>query len=1202
MKQHAFHFVAFVLALGLVCGMVVWTTPAYADDLYASIRGTVVDPSGAVVPDAKLRATNIATGLSYSATSSKDGLFAFLQLPIGDYSVKVEKSGFKTFTEAHIHLDLDQIFNLRATMELGVVSDTVTVEANSAQVETTSMQLGATVTGSQIVDLPLNGRNWTQLMQLQPGVQGASDRFGLSTAGGAYSSSGTETQQNSFLINGVDSNDVTVQTPLVLPSPDAIGEFDLVSSTLNPEYGRNSGAIVNAIIKNGTNQFHGDVFEFYRDTFLDAISWFPGLSPQGQPVNPLFHQNQYGGTVGGPIVKDHAFFFFSYQGRHSVTPEPSGLGNSFGGLNYGQYQPIVYSQAERGGDFSGAGSFYSAANPEPAGSPCGANYTGPLGPNPLPFVIGTAAAGTPWCQAFPSGTIPNPAGAGNPNPNLNSLANKLVAQYVPMANGPGNQYFFNPLEVAKRGQYLGRLDEKLSSKDSIWFYGIYDNHITNDDLAFGGSTLPGFADGNPSKTYEYTTAWNHTFSATMLNEARFGYVRFNYDDIVPQSTQSASAYGFSGITGTQNSTFAQLPVMFVSGQFTLGYSAYGPQPRVENTYQVVDNLSKVWGHHAFKAGFNMDRLEINNPYYNELNGLYQYFGAGSFSTGNPGADFLLGLPDEYEQGSGSIIRARGREYYSYGQDQWQVKPSLTLTLGLGWDIETPFKNLYANGEILDAFHPGQQSTVFPTAPVGLVFPGDKGVGPYGGASVHYDDFAPRLGFAWSPSASQKWSIRGGIGLYFNRTSSEATLQTLTNAPFSINSFGGGAFPGSSPGFANPFNTVNPAAVGTIPSGTTNSPFPFTAPTKGTSIASICTPGGGLCWPQFEPLGANDVFYGPHVTSPRSTNFNLNFQYQVSKSTVATIAYVGTIGRHLEGAYNMNPAGTATGNPVAVAEGATSDTSLPAKAANTYQYNPFVYGGIGIFITGFNSNYNSLQAQINRHFSNGLQFQAAYTWSRYFDYTSSLENSAFNNPGFNALNFSRNYGPSANDAPQRLVVNYVYTLPFYKYGHHWKRLTDDWNLTGIGTFQHGFPVSVFQTNFNDLQGDYQQQFFASPDFVNATGAPLNINHNPRNSPTQQWVNAAAFAAPALGTQGTANRNPFYGPGLNFWDMALEKSVHFTESMYVQLRLETFNTFNHANFGSPVNDLSAPNFGQINTVQQITTDGAGRVVQLGAKFYF
>src|SRR6202167_2749592 len=302
MKKHGFSVVAFVLALGLGFGFV-WTTPATADNLYASIRGTVVDPSGAVVPDAKISATNVATGLGYSVTSDKNGSFEFLQLPIGDYSVKVEKSGFKSFNEGHVHLDLDQVFNLRVAMEVGAVSDTITVEANPAQVETTSMQLGTTVTGQQITDIPLNGRNWTQLMQLQPGVQSSSDRFGA----GAYSTNGAETQQNSFLINGTDSNDTSLNTPLVVPSPDAIGEFNLVTSTINPEYGRNSGAIVNAAIKNGTNQFHGDAFEFYRDTFLDATPWF-------ETAPALFHQNQFGGTLGGPIVRNRAFFFFSYQG------------------------------------------------------------------------------------------------------------------------------------------------------------------------------------------------------------------------------------------------------------------------------------------------------------------------------------------------------------------------------------------------------------------------------------------------------------------------------------------------------------------------------------------------------------------------------------------------------------------------------------------------------------------------------------------------------------------------------------------------------------------------------------------------------------------------------------------------------------------------------------------------------------------------
>jgi hypothetical protein len=1172
MKQRASTVSVVLLTLGLVFGLA-WSTPANADNLYAKIRGTVTDPSGAVVADAKISATNVATGLGYNVTSDKNGSFEFLQLPIGDYAIKVEKSGFKSFSEGHIHLDLDQIFNLRVAMELGAVSDTITVEANPAQVETTSMQLGTTVTGQQITDIPLNGRNWTQLMQLQPGVQSSSDRFGA----GAYSTNGAETQQNSFLINGTDTNDTSLNIPLVIPSPDAIGEFNLVTSTINPEYGRNSGAVVNATIKSGTNQFHGDVFEFYRDTFLDAKSWF-------ETAAAPFHQNQYGGTVGGPIIKDHAFFFFSYQGLRATQPQ--GYTNGI--------QPTVYDTAELGGNFSEAPSFYSPVNPEPAGSPCGANYTGPFGPNPLPFNVGAATAGTPWCVAFPTGTLPGTS--------LNPLALKLANQYVPSPNAADNGYAFNPVNNLKQDQYLGRIDETLSKKDSLWFYGLYENSPELQSLPFDGATLPGFGSTNPAKYYEYTAAWNHTFSPTTLNEARFAYLRFNFVAVDPQSTINPATYGFTGIT-PQTSQFDQLPVMAVTGFFTLGFSADGPQPRVQNTYQVVDNFSKVWGHHTFKLGFNMDRLEINNPFYPNLNGNYQYSGAGVFSTGFAGADFLLGNPDSYSQGSGTIIRARGREYFSYAQDQWQAKPNLTLTLGVAWDIETPYKNLFAKGEVNSAFRAGEQSTVFPTAPVGLVFPGDPGISEYGGPTVHYHDFAPRLGFAWSPGGSHNLSVRGGIGIYYNRTEEELTLQTLANPPFSVSAEGAGAI-GTAPNFGNPYLSVNPAPVGSFPSagpGAVANPFPFSPPAPGAT---------NINWAQFEPFGFNMNTEDPRMTAPRSTNYNLNVQYQVSKSTIVTLGYVGNVARHLEGAYNLNPAGQAPGvNPAAVAMGCTSDFFLGnCTGGATFQYNPLVYGQIGIQTTDYSSNYNSLQASVNRHFSNGLQFQVAYTWSRYFDYTSNLENSAFNGPGVNNFDVAGNYGPSANDAPQRLVMSYTYTLPFYKLGHHWRRLTDDWNLSGITTFQSGFPVQVAELAYNDLQWSYPDAYYAPPDHAELTGIPIGVNHNPRNNTNAStglqnyWINPAAFTFPANGTIGNSNRNPFYGPGLNFWDMALEKSIHFTESKYLQLRLETFDTFNHANFAAPDANVGDPNFGRVLGVAQITTNGDGRVVQLGGKIYF
>jgi hypothetical protein len=1158
-------FAALPLALTLVFVAISFST-AHADNLYAKIRGTVVDPSGAVVPGAKVTATNQGTGISYTASSSKDGLFEFLQLPIGDYTVRTEKSGFKSFTAANIHLDLDQVYDLKVSMELGATSETITVEANPSQVETTSMQLGTVVTGNQIVDIPLNGRNWTQLMQLQPGVMASSDRFGV----GAYSTNGSETQQNSFLINGTDSNDTSLNTPLVVPSPDAIGEFSMVTSTLNPEYGRNSGAIVNAAIKNGTNQFHGDVFEFYRDTFLDAKSWFESTAAP-------FHQNQFGGTIGGPIIKDHTFFFFSYQGTRNVVPE-------------GYTAPTVFSAAERTGNFSADATLPTSTNPIPfamygdSASPCpasGGTRCQPGGATPLTYA-----------NLFSTGVIPTQ--------DLSPLALKLMNQFVPLPNAANNLYQFNPTDAGKTDQYLGRIDERISDRDALWFYGLYQNHPDIESLPFTGATVPGFTETNQRHTYQDTVSWTHTFSPTTLNEARFGYLRFNFVAVDPQQTINPASYGFTGISSTQAPQYQQLPIMNVTGYFELGFSSNGPQPRIQNTYQVVDNFSKVAGHHTLKFGFNMDRLEINNPFYNNLNGNFAYNGSGIFTTGNPGADFLLGVPDSYTQGSGSIIRARGREYYSYGQDQWQVRPNLTLTMGLAWDIETPYKNLYDGGEVMSNFIPGEQSTVFPTAPLGVVFPGDRGMTIYGGPHIDYKSLAPRFGFAWSPGDMHNLSIRGGIGIYYNRYEEETALQTLANPPFSLTTNGAGQS-GAPPNFVNPYISQNTAAIGTIPVVAAGaSPFPFSPPKPGTSVN----------FAPFEPLGFNMNVESFNMEPPRTTNFNFNVQYQISKSMVAQVGYVGSIGRHLLGAYNLNPAGQFPGiNPTAVAMGCTSDFFLNDCTGNaTFQLGAAtsVIGQPGIQATDYSSNYNSLQASLQRRMSNGLQLGVAYTWSRYFDYTSSLENSAFNGPGINNFNVAQSYGPSANDAPQRLVLNFVYTLPFYKYGHHFRALTDGWNLTGIGTFQSGFPVEVYSLGYNDLQWSYPDAYYANPAHGQLTGQPLQINHNPRNNTIgglqNYWLNPNAFTIAPNGTTGNANRNPFYGPGLNFWDMAIEKDIHFTEAKYVELRLETFNTFNHAQFAAPDGYVGDPNFGRVLGVQSATTNGDGRVVQLGAKIYF
>lgn len=1141
----------FRIFLGTFATTLLAVSGARADNLYGTIRGTVTDQTGAVIPAAGVTITNEGTGITKTTTSGSDGSFEVVNLLApADYTITVDKEGFRKYVSNHVHLDVNQVFVANATLEVGATAQQVTVEANTAQIDTTTMQLGTTVQGSTIVGLPLNGRNWTQLQQLEPGVEMSSDRFGT------YSTNGAETQQNAFLINGGDTNDLPLNTAGIVPSPDAIGEFRMITNTINPEYGRNSGAIMNAVIKNGTNSFHGDAFEFYRDTFLDARSFF-------QSTASPFQQNQFGGTVGGPIVKDHAFFFFSYQGLRATQPQAFAA-------------PTVFTSAERTGDFSAVGPFTSGKD-----SPF--SMVGSNGQ--------TYPAGTPYSTLFPTGVIPSA--------DLNPLAVKLMNQFVPLPNAPNNTYTFNPVSPTHDDQYIYRVDENISPKDSIWVYGLWERRPSTDTLPFIGATLPGFPDVNQRHFQQYSLSWNHTFSGSTLNEARFSYFRFNFDAEVPQNPIDPTSYGFTGIL-PQVPSVASLPVMSVTGLFTLGYSADAPQPRIDQTYEVFDNFTRIMGHHTFKAGFTMERFEVYNPFFNNLGGNFSFAGAGTFSTGNPGADFLLSIPDTYAQGSGSIINARGREYYSYAQDQWQIKPHLTITYGLGWDIETPYQNLYDNGLTMVAFRQGEQSTVFPTAPLGLVYPGDPGINKYGGPNTHLHNFGPRVGFAWSPGNSGKWAVRGGFGIYYNRTEEELALQGLTNPPFSTTSTGVGAV-GGSPSFASPFTGWCSGATPTACS--VPQVYPFTPPTKGASVN----------FAPFEPVGFGMNTQSPNFGVPSSYNYNLSVERQLSSSTTFSIGYVGNVGRHLEGAYNQYYFGTAPGlNPGAAALGCNAfnlATCDPGSFGAPANISPSVQGAPGVQVTDFNSNYNSLQVELNRHFAHGLQIQAAYTWSRYFDETSNLENSAFNGPGVNPFDIASMYAPSANDGPQRLVVNYFYTLPFYHFVNKWRRLTDGWSLSGITTLQHGFPIPVIDSAFSSLTCDPLIGFYACPDRANVTGTPIGIT-DPRTITNggNYWFSPKAFAVPPAGTGiGNASRNPLYGPGINNWDIALMKDIHVTESKYFELRLETFNTFNHAQFAPPnpalgQNDVNSSSFGQISGVVTGSTNGSGRVLQLGGKFYF
>jgi hypothetical protein len=1228
-----------VVAIAVLLFSPLGVTTAKADNLYAKIQGTVTDPTGGVLSGVKLTATNVGTNLPYTAESKGDGTYVFLNLPIGTYRVTATNSGFRTFTATGITLVLDQVYALNIKMELGQVSEQVLVEASNVQVETTNTQLGAVMNGDTIVDMPLNGRNWTQLQLLQPGVMSGADRFGTGTGGTAYSTNGSQSQQNSFLINGQDSNDLPLNTALIIPSPDAIAEFSMVTNTINPEYGRNSGSVINAAIKSGTNSFHGSAFEFYRDTSLNTVDFFTHQAA-------VFHQNQFGGTIGGPIWKNKAFFFFSYQGSRFRQPQASS-------------QNTLLTDAQRLGDFSAGGSpFNGAPPPVPVAGQCPTtNKTcAPTNPNVSPVAMfGDAsspcpvsggvmcAAGTYFGKAY------NNAGAlltnglfstgVIPTQDLNSIALNLMNKYVPTAASVGG-VLYTPTAVTpgSNNQYLWQVDYTFNSKDSIRSYGFLQSNPTQDTLPFTGATVPGFAEEAQRHEKQFTATWNHVFNPNVLNEARFGYTRFNFVAVQPVNPMLPSSVGFN-INPQLGGSSAGLPVMSLLGFFTLGFSNNGPQPRIDQVYQVDDNLSYVIGRHTLKFGFDGRRYHVSNPFANQNNGNFTFNGSGAFSTGNPAADFLLGTPDSYGQGSGSFIDAGAQGFYSYAQDSWKATSNFTVNYGLGWTINQPTTDHFNGGRAINCFRPGQQSAVYPTAPTGLVFPGDTGC-TSAGYYTGFKHFGPRLGVAWSPQGKGmfehltggpgKFSVRAGVGMYFNQVEEEQTLQNLTAPPFALSDFGVGDV-GGHPSFATPFTSVNPApvvftsykgtggtSIVTIGNASISNKYPFTPPPAGSAVDFTF----------FEPMSLNVI--DPRYNVPYSVNYNLTVQRELPGQMILSVAYVGAMGRHLERSVEQN-VGI---NPTACAADPTCVSNRVIESINNPEFFKYgfagtslasVYGSIGQQATDGNSQYNAFQASLNKRVSHGLSFLLAYTYAHSQDNASGFESSGFGNRGVNPLLPGLNWGDSDFDARQRFVASYQYEIPV---PHQWnngilKRILGGWRVAGNTTFQTGFPINFNSTNMTSLTcPGFGIVFYTCWDNPNQVG-PI-VKTNPRTAHSTAGGNAfpncagtlrsgnfyfepAPICQAAFGTFGNTGRNSIHGPGLNFTNLALMKDIQVKEQMKFELRLESFNTFNHVNF----NNLSAGfgsggSGGNVNSSQlgRVTSDSniGPRTVQLAAKFYF
>jgi hypothetical protein len=1191
---------------------------SHAQNVYAAIHGTVTDPTGAVVINASVTVVNTSTNIATTATTDSKGYFTLPQLQVGGpYLVTIAAPGFQKFSQSGLILNVNDNRDVDAKLAIGVDTTTVSVSASALQVETSDTQIKQVMTAEQLEEVPLEGRDPAGLQKLEPGVVESSDRFG------SFSTDGNQTPQNSYLLDGVDINDATLQDEGIQVNPDALQEENVIVSTLNPEFARNSGATINQIVKAGSNTLGGDVFEFYRDTFMNATPFFV--------PRPEFHQNLYGATLGGPVIRSKLFFFLGYQGfrNRAGTPE------SFPTLNIPNFS----------GSFTGDQNYATGGTNGTVGGVSGTGLT----TNQVPFAIPGTSCAPPmtWNQCFPDGTV-NIAPS-----NWNSISFNATSKYIPQPGSTGF-YSFNANNTAASDQGIIRADYTPTSRDTIWASTIFQSDPSFNTLSFGGGYFPGFGMDNARHFKIFSGSYTHTFNTNTLNELRAGYYRFNYADVTPANPALPSSYGFTGIA-PQNTSLPGYPYVAI-GSFVIGNSYEGPQPRVDTNLSYADSFTKIIGTNSLKFGASYEQFRVDNP-FSYLNNGYFFFGGGTgggglYSSGDPNLDFELGIPDGYGQSSNGDINTLAAELYAYAQDNWKVSPDLTVNYGIGWDVEYPTLNDQFYGLGINCWsNSSTESTVFPGAPPGLAFPGDSGCNRAGGPTPHFNRFGPRIGFAWSPtsgpsriignSGTHDLSVRAGYGIYYNRDQEEQSLQNLEDPPFFFSSGGIGDV-GGYPSFAAPFTDVTG-------NGSIGNKFPYAIPKAGDT---------NINWAGLYPqLGL--ATFAPNYSVPYSQNFNLNIQRSLPSNIILQIGYVGSVAHRLPSWYDgdaITPEGHAACLAGAVPPGfpnapAYNCNNGLAGSIRTYfpQFTmaPFIVPGTGAGAipslpnglpwyhsvarqnTEGSSNYNSLQISIIKARTHGLYFTASYTYSHSLDDGSGYESTAgaggvlgagrSNNytPGFAYLN----YGDSDFDSRHRLVSSYIFEIPVFaaiRDNGILRTAIAGWEVAGVTALQSGFPIDFAQGQTRSLWCDGLSYFGCGDTPVTST---FHLQHeNPRKfqsltvgNTTQSgyfFFNPAPFSDEPFGTYGNVKRNFFHGPGFNYTNLQLSKNFRVFpnyEKRYLQLRAEAFNAFNHANFAPPLGDFSRRNtFGQISAVD-VSADPNGdpspaRSFQFAGKFFF
>src|ERR1022692_921620 len=775
----------FLFAAALVIAAMAWGQGATG-----IITGNVSDASGAAIVGAKVAATNTGTGAQSTAKTNETGSYRFVDVPTGMYTITIEANGFRKTTLTAQRLVVATTLRMDASLEVGEVTTSVTVESIAAPVNTEDAQLGQTMT--QIDDLPLlsgnGGRNALNLLGLQPGVS-------MTTAGSAGSSvgpfavNGQRTQANNFMLDGADANDLAINVPdaVNVISPDALGEFRVVTGAMKAEYGRDSGAIIESTIKSGTNQFHGGATEVFRNQLLNANNYF---SNESGLARPKFNLNDFDANLGGPIWKNKTFFFISYLGFRRV----------YGVTSTGQ----VFTNQER---------------------------------------AAILANGVPAAQA--------------------------VVNITPVANLGTNEYASAPKDNLQRDQGVLKLDHHFSDRNT--FSASYFTERSNDlaPFAFSGSPIPGFGELDFITYHNVALHDTHTFSPNVINEAIAAFHRRDEPGVEPQNHTTPASLGFTGII--PDDPAAAGPPYVSIGNITIGNTYQGPQARRDNTWQYGDSVTWIKGRHTIKFGGEYRAYEQNQIFDFINNG---YIAFSGFATQNNLVKVLPGLANDplvndfangyvssfYDQSNSNRQGYRDKFFSGYAQDDFKVTRNLSINFGLRYDYGNPLQELLNR---VSTFRPGQQSTVFPTAPVGLVFPGDTGISR-STYSSDKKDFGPRFGLAWDPTGKGKLVVRSGFGIFYNVPESELTLQFLGAAPFGAQVVAIG-----STDMTHPYST----ATGTAPLA--QNPFPFT-PAK---------PGDKFDFTTVAPVGITRM--SPNFQTPSAMQYSLDVQYEVAKNWLAT---------------------------------------------------------------------------------------------------------------------------------------------------------------------------------------------------------------------------------------------------------------------------------------------------------------------------